>query len=98
MPGIFNIKLTVMLTNEQIDFLLSNGFEISRLTLENGTRWIYSTDYCIVEKKGCYDLFKYDNSVLNGLILYCTVCTELDLESFIVLMDAFGLVQLNNVS
>lgn len=83
-----------MLKRYHKDYLLENGFSESQLKTES-VYWIYNYYFNIAVKENCYDLFSQD---YGSMKLLATICTELDLESFIVLMDAFGLVQLNNVS
>jgi len=76
------------------DYLLENGFSESQLKTES-VYWIYNDSFNIAVKENCYDLFSQD---YGSMKLLATICTELDLESFIVLMDAFGLIKQHSLN
>lgn len=78
-----------MLSDQQITYLTDNNFHVSELKTES-VFWIYNDYFNIAVKKNCYDLFA---QVLGRLVLISTICVELSMEDFIVVMDGFGLVK-----
>jgi len=78
-----------MLTNSQLAYLTDNGFSVSELKTPT-IYWVFSETHCIAVKSGVYDLFEQSPGSMR---LLATIACKLDLEGFIILMDALGLVK-----
>ena len=78
-----------MLTNQQITYLTDNNFHVSELKTES-VYWIYNDYFNIAVKKNCYDLFA---QAPGRIVLLATICVELSMEDFMVVMDGFGLIK-----
>lgn len=82
------------LPQEHIKFLVDNGYKVSDLKTK-GCYWIFNDTHCIVVKVGLFDLFMYpDFENKTELRLLATVCDELSLDNFIVLLSAFGFINI----
>lgn len=81
-----------MLPESHVNFLTGYGYKVSDLKTE-GAYWIYNDTHSIVVKKTIYDLFLYPNHEKGtSMVLLATICSDLPLEDFIVLLNAFHFI------
>lgn len=79
-----------MLSEVQKRYLIDNGYKVSDLKTDN-IYWIYSHElgYNIAVKNDVWELYEQGWGVLKHM---ATISRGLDLEQFIILCAAFGIV------